>query len=79
MLGTGAGLSLGIFLCYLIKEYKIIHLPESIYYINYLPVYIDYRDILVVVGATFLLSFLSSIFPAIKAAKLEPQEALRYE
>ncbi len=79
MIGVVAGISLGLGLCYLLKEYKFIHLPAQVYYIDYLPVYVNVRDILVVSLIGLLLSFVSSLFPALRASRLSPSEALRYE
>ncbi|HDN86479.1 MAG: hypothetical protein DRP68_04075 [Candidatus Omnitrophota bacterium] len=79
ILGLLGGLSIGGGLCFLLKEYHIIKIPEEIYYINYLPVYIDYRDILAISFICVLLSFIASLIPAFKASKLSVSEALRYE
>lgn len=49
------------------------------YFINYLPSELLWRDVLVIVGLSLLLSFLATIYPAMRAAKIQPAEALRYE
>jgi lipoprotein-releasing system permease protein len=77
--GTGLGTGLGLGLSILLKEYQFIQLPQEIYYIEYLPVAINYRDIAIIMLVGFLLSYIFSIFPAMRAARLTPSKALRYE
>lgn len=77
--GTILGVISGVGLCLLLKKYQFIELPQEIYYINRLPIDIQWQDIAVIVGAAILISFLSTIYPASRAAKLNPVEALRYE
>jgi len=49
------------------------------YVIGYLPSYLRWQDVLIVVTASLSISFLATIYPAIRAAKTQPAEALRYE
>ncbi|NNH88497.1 lipoprotein-releasing ABC transporter permease subunit [Acinetobacter terrae] len=49
------------------------------YFINYLPSYLRWQDVVVIVCLSLLLSFLATIYPALRAAKTQPAEALRYE
>jgi lipoprotein-releasing system permease protein len=49
------------------------------YFINYLPSYLRWQDVVVIVGLSLILSFLATIYPALRAAKIQPAEALRYE
>lgn len=82
MILGGLGILLGVLLALLILWYiKNYSLPgiSSIYYINKIPVIIGVKEITIIVSANFLIIILSSIFPAFRAAKLETQEALKYE
>ncbi len=79
VIGTTLGVGVGVFLCYLIKEFKIIKIPQEIYFIDYLPVYVDVKDVIVVSFLTLILSFFASVVPATKASRLEVSYALRYE
>ena len=54
------------------------HLFDA-YFINYLPSYLRWQDVLVIVVVSLILSFLATIYPALRAAKIQPAEALRYE
>ena len=47
--------------------------------INYLPSYLRWQDVLIVVSLSLILSFLATIYPARRAAQIQPAEALRYE
>ena len=51
----------------------------SAYFVNYLPSELVIRDVVVIVFLSLLLSFLATIYPALRAAKVQPAEALRYE
>jgi len=53
--------------------------PPELYYLNRMPSVIDPTEISIIVGVTLLLSFAATLYPAWKAAKLDPVEALRGE
>ena len=50
-----------------------------IYFLTSLPSEPDVAEIISIVGISMLLSLLATIYPAWKAAKMLPAEALRYE
>ncbi|MBP6342541.1 MAG: ABC transporter permease [Candidatus Omnitrophica bacterium] len=79
IMGTFWGVVGGALLTFLLKKYQFIKLPQDIYYIDHLPVLLQLSDVLAIVGAALLISYLATIYPAGKAASLEPVEALRYE
>ena len=59
----------------LFKEY----MKSGTYYLEELPLYISQKELLIIYGVTFVVVFLSTIFPAARAARLKPVEALKYE
>lgn len=54
-------------------------MPSDIYYISELPSDLRARDVLSVTALTFLFSLLATLYPAWRAARTQPAEALRYE
>ena len=79
VLGTVLGAAGGFFLCHLLKTYQFIKLPRDIYYIDRLPVNLRIVDSLAVVIVAITISLVSTLYPAWKAARMEPVDALRYE
>jgi lipoprotein-releasing system permease protein len=51
----------------------------EIYFLSQLPAVIDWHEVMTVVVMAFGLSVLATIYPAWRAARLDPVEALRYE
>lgn len=79
IIGSGGGILLGLGLCYLLKTYPFIKLPEEIFFTEYLPIIVDLSEVVIIGLVAVVISFLSSIWPALRACRLCPTEALRYE
>jgi lipoprotein-releasing system permease protein len=85
--GTLAGLVIGILIAKNIDALKNFFswlagrdlFPATLYFLSRLPSIIDWREVVAVVVMALVLSLLASLYPAWKAAKLDPVEALRYE
>ncbi len=79
VIGTIAGALLGYFICFLQLHYKIYPLNPTEYKIDALPLQIRISDFFFITGASMLMSFLASLFPAKRAAKVNPLEAIKWE
>lgn len=53
--------------------------PPDIYYISTVPSKVVWSDVFYIAGVAFVLTLLATLYPARKAAKVNPAEALRYE
>lgn len=77
--GTALGLGVGWVVSYVLGRYKLLQLPGEIYFIDTLPVKIEWTDFALVGLAATALCFVASLYPAWRAARLAPVESIRYE
>lgn len=54
-------------------------LAKDVYYISELPSDMRWPDVMVITGASLLMGFLATLYPAHRASQTQPAEALRYE
>jgi len=53
--------------------------PAEFYFLSRLPAIVDVKEVSMIVGMTLIIAVLASIYPAWKAASLDPIDALRHE
>jgi lipoprotein-releasing system permease protein len=78
IIGTILGLVFAFVACQFLDQYQV-SLPGDIYFIETLPVEVEFNDFLVTAIAAILISFLATIYPAKRATGLTTVEALRNE
>ncbi len=76
--GVISGIVLALVLCWAITAFDIVQLPGDIYYLTKVPVSLQWTDILSVVLGSYFLCFLSALYPAYRASKVNPVDAIRY-
>ena len=54
-------------------------LAKDVYYISELPSDLQWRDVYIISGVSFVLTLLATLYPSWRAARVNPAEALRYE
>jgi lipoprotein-releasing system permease protein len=83
LLGTAAGILLALNVTRLVNWLQaVLHtqlFQSSVYYLNYLPSKVDVSDVVEIMLAALCMSLLATLYPARKAALVQPAEALRYE
>ncbi len=77
ILGTFIGTMSGVTVCYFLKKYEFIKLPEA-YPFTTLPVQLEYGDVALIAISAIIICFLSTLYPSYKASKMDPVEAIRY-
>jgi len=79
VVGGLVGLLLGSGIAWWLDRYKIIALNPQVYYLTHVPFTLRPVDLALVSGVVLAVSLLATLYPAFKAAGLDPVEALRYE
>ena len=83
LLGVGGGVALALNVETLVPAieslFHVHFLAPDVYYISDLPSELHWSDVWVMSGVAMTLSLLATIYPAWRAARTQPAEALRYE
>lgn len=79
VLGILAALNVSDWIAGLERLLGIQFLNADVYFIDYLPSQVQSEDVILVCAAALILSFLATLYPAWRAARTQPAEALRYE
>ena len=79
VLGILAALNVSSLIAGIERLLGIKFLNADVYFIDYLPSQLQSADVVMVCTAALLLSFFATLYPAWRAARTQPAEALRYE
>ena len=84
---TAFGITTGILFSYYIENirqflseaFNLSLFPEEIYFLNKMPSEINFESIFLIGLCSIIVTSIVSIFPAIKASKMDPVKSLKYE
>jgi lipoprotein-releasing system permease protein len=80
--GTATGVILGVVICWLITRFRLVSFPPDIaevYFVSSIPFITRAIDLTIISAFSLIVSFLATIVPSMRAARLNPVEALRHE
>ncbi|HBE91321.1 MAG TPA: lipoprotein-releasing ABC transporter permease subunit [Gammaproteobacteria bacterium] len=87
LVGTLAGVAGGVALALNVSKivsaiesfFQVQFMPGDLYYISDFPSRLNSDDVMVIAGLSFLMSVIATLYPAWRASRTHPAEALRYE
>ena len=80
--GTATGVLLGVVICWIITRFHLVSFPPDIaevYFVSSIPFVTRVRDLAVIAAFAIVVSFAATLVPSMRAARLNPVEALRHE
>ena len=79
ILGSLLGLIIAIGLALLQIKFQIFTLPEDIYFMDHIPIKINWLNTLLIISVGIISAISASLWPVYRASKINPAEALKYE
>lgn len=79
VVGTAIGLTIGCAAAWWLDAYQVMKLNPDVYFVSHVPFSTRPQDVVVVGLAALLIAFCATLYPAWKAARLHPVEAIRHE
>ena len=77
--GAIIGSFLALLLAWMQNNFKIITLPEDIYFMDFIPMDVSIFDVFSIAIISIVCAIIAAIWPTIRAERIEPADALRYE
>ena len=79
LLGIALALNISDVINWVEQVLNMQFLSSDVYFISYLPSHLQWSDVAIISGAGFAMSLLATLYPAWRASRVQPAEALRYE
>ena len=83
LLGLAGGIALALNVSSIVTAiegfFQVQFMPADLYYISGFPSSLDWYDVSIIGGLSFIMSVLATLYPAWRASRTMPAEALRYE
>lgn len=77
--GTSVGAALGVLVSWACDRYELFSLPGDVYQITHLRFRVEALDVITIVAAAMVICLVATIYPARRASRIDPAEALRYQ
>tara|TARA_B100000029_G_scaffold291594_1_gene285162 strand:- start:474 stop:1649 length:1176 start_codon:yes stop_codon:yes gene_type:complete len=77
-LGCCFGGLISIIIIFIQSKFQVFSIEEEIYFMDHIPIVFDINIFVFIIGFSFCLSMLASIWPTKKLLELEPSQALKY-
>jgi lipoprotein-releasing system permease protein len=77
--GAIIGSFLALILAWMQNNFKIITLPEDIYFMDFIPMDVSIFDVFLIAIISIVCAIFAAIWPTVRAERIEPADALRYE
>ena len=77
--GATIGSLLALLLAWIQNNFKIITLPEDIYFMDFIPMDVSTVDVFSIVIIAIVCAIFAAVWPTVRAERIEPADALRYE
>ena len=79
IIGTAAGVIIGLGFCFLANKFELIKVPPEIYQMTHVPFKTSLFDLLAVVVVALIISFTATLIPSNKAASVNVVDAIKNE
>ena len=79
IIGTAAGVIIGLGFCFLANKFELIKVPPEIYQMTHVPFKTSWFDLLAVVVVAVIISFTATLIPSNKAASVNVVDAIKNE